>query len=91
MANLAQLALTDQEKELFREQLSSILDYARRLQQLDTSDIAPTVSAIIRHIEAQGDAIIDLRVERPSLEDRFLEITRSSEGAPASHKGGQPR
>lgn len=35
----------------------------------------PTVSAMIAHIEAQGDTLIDLRVERPSLEERFLEIT----------------
>ena len=34
-----------------------------------------TVSAIIAHIEEQEDMLIDLRVERPSLEDRFLEIT----------------
>ena len=41
-----------------------------------STDIGPTVSAIIAHIQAEGDALIDLRVERPSLEDRFLEITR---------------
>jgi ABC-2 type transport system ATP-binding protein len=40
-----------------------------------SSDIGPTVSAIIAYVEAQGDTLIDLRVERPSLEDRFLEIT----------------
>ena len=40
-----------------------------------STDIGPSVSAIISHIEAHGDALIDLRVERPSLEDRFLEIT----------------
>jgi ABC-2 type transport system ATP-binding protein len=40
-----------------------------------SENIGPTVSAIIAYIEAQGDTIIDLRVERPSLEDRFLEIT----------------
>ncbi len=40
-----------------------------------STDIAPTVSAIIAHIETQQDTLIDLRVERPSLEDRFLEIT----------------
>ena len=40
-----------------------------------STDPGPTVSAIIAHIEAQGDALIDLRVERPSLEERFLEIT----------------
>lgn len=40
-----------------------------------STDIGPTISAIIAHIEAQQDTLIDLRVERPSLEDRFLEIT----------------
>ena len=38
-------------------------------------DIGPTVSTIINYVEAQKDTLIDLPVERPSLEDRFLEIT----------------
>ena len=42
-----------------------------------STDIGPTVSAIITQIENQGDTLIDLRVERPSLEDRFLEITNT--------------
>jgi ABC-2 type transport system ATP-binding protein len=37
--------------------------------------IGPLLAAIIAEIEAQGDTLLDLRVERPSLEDRFLEIT----------------
>jgi ABC-2 type transport system ATP-binding protein len=41
----------------------------------------PTVSAVIAHIEAQRDTLIDLRVERPSLEERFLEITSKGSGA----------
>jgi len=44
-----------------------------------SKDIGPTVSAIISHIETQKDALIDLRVERPSLEDRFLEITSTGD------------
>ncbi|MGB2957003.1 MAG: hypothetical protein WBB64_13675, partial [Anaerolineales bacterium] len=44
-----------------------------------SKDIGPTVSAIISYIENQKDALIDLRVERPSLEDRFLEITSTGE------------
>lgn len=44
-----------------------------------SKDIGPTVSAIISHIETQKDTLIDLRVERPSLEDRFLEITSTGE------------
>ena len=40
-----------------------------------STDPGPTVSAVIAHIQTQGDTLIDLRVERPSLEERFLEIT----------------
>jgi ABC-2 type transport system ATP-binding protein len=40
-------------------------------------DPGPTVSALIEYINANGDKLIDLRVERPSLEERFLEITNA--------------
>lgn len=40
-----------------------------------STDIGPTISAIINTLEQKGDPLVDLRVERPSLEDRFLEIT----------------
>jgi ABC-2 type transport system ATP-binding protein len=40
-----------------------------------STDIGQTVGAIIRTVEAAGDTLIDLRVERPSLEERFLELT----------------
>jgi ABC-2 type transport system ATP-binding protein len=42
---------------------------------LYSEDPGATVVALIHHIEARRDALIDLRVERPSLEERFLEIT----------------
>jgi ABC-2 type transport system ATP-binding protein len=38
-----------------------------------------TVSAILAWLDEAGDPLIDLRVERPSLEERFLEITKSEE------------
>ncbi len=44
-----------------------------------SNDIGSTVAAIIDHIQTQQDVLIDLRVERPSLEDRFLEITKTGE------------
>jgi ABC-2 type transport system ATP-binding protein len=40
-----------------------------------SSDVGPTVAALIAYVNAQGDPLVDLRVERPTLEDRFLEIT----------------
>lgn len=42
-----------------------------------SQDIGPTISAVISYIDAHHDSLIDLRVERPSLEDRFLEITNT--------------
>lgn len=41
-----------------------------------TGTPGPVVAQIISRIEAAGDELIDLRVERPSLEERFLEITK---------------
>jgi ABC-2 type transport system ATP-binding protein len=40
-----------------------------------STDPGPTVSAILDFIANHDDKLIDLRVERPSLEERFLEIT----------------
>jgi ABC-2 type transport system ATP-binding protein len=45
-----------------------------------STDPGATVSAIITHIQARNDTLIDLRVERPSLEERFLEITSTGGG-----------
>jgi ABC-2 type transport system ATP-binding protein len=42
-----------------------------------SSDAGETVPAILEFIKLSGDHLVDLRVERPSLEDRFLEITQS--------------
>jgi len=46
-----------------------------------SADPGPTVADILNYVSAQGDKLIDLRVERPSLEERFLEITTPG-GAP---------
>lgn len=40
-----------------------------------STNIGQTVAALISAIETEGDELLDLRVERPSLEDRFLELT----------------
>ncbi len=46
IAELAKLMLTGQELDTMARQLSDILDYAARLNELDTSAIAPTASVI---------------------------------------------
>jgi len=42
-----------------------------------STDPGPTVTAILDHLSIKQDTLIDLRVERPSLEERFLEITET--------------
>lgn len=42
IAVLARLRLSEEEKTLFGSQLSSILDYMEKLNELDTKDIEPT-------------------------------------------------
>jgi aspartyl-tRNA(Asn)/glutamyl-tRNA(Gln) amidotransferase subunit C len=46
IANLARLALTDEEKILYQEQLSAVLDYAERLNRLDIEIVPPTSSVV---------------------------------------------
>ena len=54
-AELARLRLTAEEKERYREQLSAILDYVARLQELDTSGIPPTSSVLPPHTMLRPD------------------------------------
>ena len=44
-------------------------------------NISRAVSGLLRRIEDNGDTIIDLRVERPSLEERFLEIVKGGKSS----------
>lgn len=61
IAELARLDLTADEKARYREQLSAILDYAARLQELDTADIPPTASVLPPRSVLRSDTA------RPSL------------------------
>ncbi len=42
VAILARLALSEEEKEQFRAQLSSVLEYAEMINRLDTAHVEPT-------------------------------------------------
>ncbi len=61
IGDLARLKLTDAEKQRYAEQLSDILDYAARLDELDTDDIPPTASVLDIQLRLRKDA------ERPGL------------------------
>lgn len=46
IAGLARLELSEAELSLYQEQLSAILAYAERLNELDLQDVPPTSSAV---------------------------------------------
>ena len=80
IAELAKLALTDEEKEAYREQLSAILEYADRLQQLDTDAIPPTATVLpLRNVMREDDVGPSLPVEQilanaPDVQDNCFRV-----------------
>jgi aspartyl-tRNA(Asn)/glutamyl-tRNA(Gln) amidotransferase subunit C len=80
VAELAQLALSEQEKELFREQLSSILAHVERLQQLDTEAIPPTATVlplenVMREDEVQPSLpVADVLANAPAVEEGCFRV-----------------
>ncbi len=57
IAELAKLGLTEAEEARFQEQLSAILDYARRLNALDTDAIPPTATVLPLRSVMRDDAV----------------------------------
>jgi aspartyl-tRNA(Asn)/glutamyl-tRNA(Gln) amidotransferase subunit C len=75
IARLARLHLSQEEQELYRVQLSTILDHVARLQALNTQEIQPTFSvlpprSVMRADEpAPGLAAGDLLQNAPKVKD----------------------
>jgi aspartyl-tRNA(Asn)/glutamyl-tRNA(Gln) amidotransferase subunit C len=74
IAYLARLKLTTEELELFRDQLSAILDYAARLQSLETGDIYPAarilpdLTSLRPDISQEGLTLPELLANAPDIE-----------------------
>jgi len=82
IAMLARLSLTEEEKELFGAQLSSILDYMEKLNELATEHIEPTshvlsLSNIMRE-DAPRDSIPreDALSNAPDRTDKFYRVPK---------------
>ncbi len=57
IAELAKLMLTEEEVDRMTRQLSEILDYAARLNELDTAAIPPTASVIPNQNVMRADRV----------------------------------
>ncbi len=82
IAILARLSLSEEEKELFGSQLSSILDYMEKLNELDTKDIEPTSHVIslsnVMRDDKPRDSIPreDALMNAPSHTDKFYRVPK---------------
>jgi aspartyl-tRNA(Asn)/glutamyl-tRNA(Gln) amidotransferase subunit C len=80
IARLARLKLTDEEMKRFQEQLSEILDYAARLQGVDTEGIPPTASVLPPRSVLRPDVVQpglnrkDLLKNAPQVEDDQFQV-----------------
>jgi aspartyl-tRNA(Asn)/glutamyl-tRNA(Gln) amidotransferase subunit C len=80
VAELAKLKLTDAEVDLFQEQLSAILAYADRLDELDTESIPPTAGVLsLRNVMRPDEPRPSFPREvmlanAPDAEDGFIKV-----------------
>ena len=70
IARLANLELTQDEKQLFTKQLADILAYAEQVQSVDTTGVEATA-----HVNARG-------VDRPDEPKPSLEVSEAVVNAP---------
>lgn len=57
VALLARLEFSEEEKERYTTQLAGILEYAERLRELDTEDVAPTAHVLPLHNVFRDDEV----------------------------------
>lgn len=57
IAHLARLELTEAEKVQYQNQLSAILDYAERLNELDLAAVPPTAHAVTQQNVMRADIV----------------------------------
>ncbi|WP_287019994.1 Asp-tRNA(Asn)/Glu-tRNA(Gln) amidotransferase subunit GatC [Dictyoglomus turgidum] len=81
-AHLARLYLTPEEEELYAKQLQDILDYFKKLQEVDTSNIEPmahvlSLSNIWREDEPKGSISQEEAFKNaPEIENLGFKIPR---------------
>jgi aspartyl-tRNA(Asn)/glutamyl-tRNA(Gln) amidotransferase subunit C len=80
ISELARLALSEEEITLYQEQLSAVLEYAERLQALDTDAIPPTATVLpVRNVMRADEACPSMARENilanaPQAEDGCFRV-----------------
>lgn len=80
IARLARLALTDEELDHYGEQLSAVLDYAARLNEIDLTGVAPAVGADIGRRARRNVMREDVIVPSLDREDALFNAAATADG-----------
>jgi aspartyl-tRNA(Asn)/glutamyl-tRNA(Gln) amidotransferase subunit C len=82
LSRLARLSLSDNEKELFGDQINSILTYMEKLDELDTVGVEPTshvisISNVVREdLPSPALAREDALMNAPDHTDKFYRVPK---------------
>jgi aspartyl-tRNA(Asn)/glutamyl-tRNA(Gln) amidotransferase subunit C len=80
IAELARLDLSEEEEALYQEQLSAILEYFERLQELDTEAISPTATVLslrsVMRADEPGSPFLreDILANAPASEEGCFKV-----------------
>lgn len=87
VARLARLALSDEERERFAEQIGRILEYCGRLNELPLADVPPTSHVIPITNVLRDDAVTpsldrdEVLTAAPAHDAGFFRVPKVLEGA----------
>ena len=82
VAELAQLELSETEQERLRSELSDILGYVDKLNELDTTDVEPTAQVGEAGTRLRDDAVTnphaaeEMLSNAPAREGHFVKVPR---------------
>ncbi len=82
IAWLAHIELTDKEKALFTEQFNEILDYFKKIDEVDTEGVEPTYNVLdLKNVSRKDETKPSLPTEEvlknaPKKEKKFLKAPR---------------
>jgi len=82
VANLARISLSEEEKQIFTEQLGKIIEYVEKLNELDTSGVMPMAHATgLKNVfreDLPGESMTPEKAlqNAPDKEDHFFRVPR---------------
>lgn len=59
IANLARIAISEEEAQRLAPELGNILDWIEQLSAVDTADVAPMTAVIPNHLRLRDDVVTD--------------------------------